>query len=342
MFLVPEAFDATETYPQGSIVSYSNTIYFAAQAVPANTTPGAPNEAYWTVYFGPLTVTPYDSTISYYAGELVYDVVGTTVSIYQCLTTGTEADPTAAPDDWDSRHNLQHRRHRHLQLAVWQSKIDLNTANTPAAGANWQSVPATQGATQVGQDWLQIDASVRYQRFQYPIGAGPSSQTTAQHLPPAVWLSARRPRKTPRPGGQLSRSARRACPQDDWEHEGNFITTSDSRSSSCASWPTSRTSPSWTRCSARAWREDRAGDLRAADPVGQQALDHQPDLQDVHGGGPGDQRNRARPGRAAAGRLSAAGCSRWEPLASPDLVPRGRMVALRCRAASTFPITGRG
>lgn len=228
MLLVPEAFDATETYPQGSIVSCSNTIYFAAQAVPANTTPGAPNEAYWTVYFGPLTVTPYDSTLSYYAGELVYDVVGTTVNIYQCLTTGTEADPTAAPDDWDSTLTYNIGDTVTYSSAVWQSKIDLNTANIPTVGLNWQSVPAAQGATQVGQDWLQIDASVRYQRFQYPIGAGPSSQASSRNIYrlPSGYL--RKAPQDPKAGAVSYLGAPGGLPSDDWEHEGNFITTVDS------------------------------------------------------------------------------------------------------------------
>lgn len=227
MVLVPTAFDATETYPQGSIVSYSNSIYFASQAVPADIVPGAPNEAYWTVYFGPLTVTPYDSELSYYAGELVYDVVGTTVTIYQCLTTGTEADPTAAPDDWDDETTYNIGDTATYSSAIWQSKIDLNTNNAPAIGLNWQSVPATQGATQVGQDWLQIDATVRYQRFQYPIGSGPFSQTASRNIfrLPSGYL--RKAPQDPKAGAISYLGFPGGLPSDDWEHEGNYITTSD-------------------------------------------------------------------------------------------------------------------
>lgn len=228
MFLVPEAFDATETYPQGSVVSSNNTIYFAAQAVPAAITPGAPNEAYWTVYFGPLTVTPYDSTISYYTGELVYDVVGTTVNIYQCLATGSLADPTAAPADWASTTVYNIGDTVTYGAAVWQSRIDLNSGNIPAANANWQSVPVTQGATQVGQDWLQLDATVRYQRFQYPIGAGPSRQASSRNIfrLPSGYL--RGAPRDPKAGVVSYLGSPGGLPADDWEHEGNYITTVDS------------------------------------------------------------------------------------------------------------------
>lgn len=228
MFLVPEAFDATETYPQGSIVSYSNTIYFAAQAVPANTTPGTPNEAFWTVYFGPLTVTPYDSTVSYYMGELVYNVVGTTVNIYQCLTTGSSANPTAAPPAWAATTTYNIGDTVTYSAASWQSLIDLNTNHTPAAGLIWEATPITQGGTQVGQDWLLIDASVIYRRFQYPIGSGPSCQGNSRNVYrlPSGYL--RGAPQDPKAGAVSYLGAPGGLPSSDWEHEGNFITTVNS------------------------------------------------------------------------------------------------------------------
>ena len=60
MFLAPAAYNTLDEYPQGSIVTYNSIIYFAAQYAPINTLPGAPNEPYWTVYFGPQTVTPWN------------------------------------------------------------------------------------------------------------------------------------------------------------------------------------------------------------------------------------------------------------------------------------------
>src|ERR1700739_3153849 len=84
MFLVPPTYVAADYYPQSSIVLYNSVFYISQQYVPPNTLPGTPNEAFWTVYFGPQTVTAWDSTLTYYAGELVYDVDGTTVEVFMC------------------------------------------------------------------------------------------------------------------------------------------------------------------------------------------------------------------------------------------------------------------
>lgn len=231
MFLVPAAWSSSAVYPQGSIVSYDNIFWFADQYVPANTTPGTANEAYWTVYFGPQTVTPWNSDldISYYAGELVYHVDSNVVSVYQCLTSGTEADPTDVPDAWDAdtTYNIGDTVVDSLS-AEWQSKTDLNTGNSPAAGAYWQTVPvASQAATQVGQDWLKINATVRYQRIQYPIGAGPGSQSSSRNIfrLPSGYL--RRAPQDPKVGAISYLGAPGGLASDDWALEGNFITTSD-------------------------------------------------------------------------------------------------------------------
>lgn len=231
MFLVPAAWSATSVYPQGSIVSYSNTFYFAAQYVSANVTPGAPNEAYWTVYFGPQTATPWDSDsdTSYFAGELVYYVASNVISVYQCLTTGTDADPTAVPDAWDTdtTYNIGDTV-IDGSSNEWQSKTDLNTGNAAIAGLYWQAVPVSnQAATQVGQDWLKINATVRYQRFQYPIGSGPGQQTSTRNIfrLPSGYL--RKAPQDPKAGAVSYLGAPGGLASDDWEHEGNFITTAD-------------------------------------------------------------------------------------------------------------------
>lgn len=234
MFLVPAAWSSTAVYPQGSIVSYSNRFYFADQYVPVNTAPGSANETYWTVYFGPQTVTPWDSDLtsplSYYAGELVYHVDSGVVSVYQCLTTGTLADPTELPDAWDTdtTYNIGDTV-IDGSSNIWQSKVDLNTGNAAVAGVYWQAVPvATQAATQVGQDWLQINATVRYQRFQYPIGAGPRQQASTRNIfrLPSGFL--REAPQDPKAGAVSYLGAPSGLPQSDWNFEGDFITSVDS------------------------------------------------------------------------------------------------------------------
>ncbi len=231
MFLVPAAWSATAVYPQGSIVSYNDTFWFADQYVPANTIPGTATETYWTVYFGPQTVTPWDSDldVSYYAGELVYHVDSNVVTVYQCLTTGTEADPTELPDAWDTdtTYNIGDTV-IDGSSNIWQSLTDLNTGNAAIAGVYWQAVPvSSQAATQVGQDWLQINATVRYQRVQYPIGAGPLQQASSRNIfrLPSGYL--RRAPQDPKAGSVSYLGVPGNIMSDDWVLEGNFITTTD-------------------------------------------------------------------------------------------------------------------
>lgn len=235
MFLVPAAYDPTMTYPQGSIVISNNVSYFADQYVPAGITPGTPNEAYWTVYFGPQTVTPWQTQIagqdiiSYYAGELVYNVVGGAAKVYQCLVTGTIADPTALPAAWDATKTYNTGDTvTDPSDNVWQSLVDLNTGNNSAAGPFWQGVPVSgQASTQVGQDWLQINATVRYERFPYPIGAGPRQQATTRNIfrLPSGFL--REAPQDPKQGIASYLGAPSGLPQSDWEFEGDYIVTRD-------------------------------------------------------------------------------------------------------------------
>jgi hypothetical protein len=230
MFLVPAAWSSTAVYPQGSIITYNNTFYFAAQYVPANTPPGSPDEAYWTVYFGPQTVTKYDSTTQYYAGELVYNVVAGTVNVYQCLISGTADDPTLGAIAWDAATTYNIGDTVSYASSTWQSKVDLNTNNTPSEDAYWTAVPVTnQAATQIGQGWLQINATVRYQRFQYPIDAGPRDQSASRNVFRLPYGFLREAPQDPKQGVASYLGAPSGLPYDDWVFEGDYITTSDSQ-----------------------------------------------------------------------------------------------------------------
>jgi hypothetical protein len=162
----------------GSIVTYlaGPSISPASTFLPPRL-PAPPTRHTGRSTFGPQTVTPYDSEQTYYAGELVYNVVAGVVSVYQCLTSGTENDPTEAAPAWDSTVTYMTGDTVTYSSAVWQSKTDLNTNNTPAAGAFWQSVPVTnQGATQIGQDWLQITPRFATSGSNIPLGRDPTAR----------------------------------------------------------------------------------------------------------------------------------------------------------------------
>ena len=74
MLLHPAAYDSTVTYQAGAIVADTNNQLWLSMAEGnINNTPGGNNEI-WDMYFGPLTIEPYDTTGStnYWTGELVY------------------------------------------------------------------------------------------------------------------------------------------------------------------------------------------------------------------------------------------------------------------------------
>lgn len=74
---VPPTYAAGTTYAVGDIASFTDSVddttryWISDQASNTGNTPtdGEP----WENYFGPVTVSSYDSTIGYYAGEIVYD-----------------------------------------------------------------------------------------------------------------------------------------------------------------------------------------------------------------------------------------------------------------------------
>jgi hypothetical protein len=70
--IVPALYDATRTYLLGEIVRDQNGQFWISEvANNFNQLPGGNNDA-WESYFGPLSVSPFDATTSYLAGELVY------------------------------------------------------------------------------------------------------------------------------------------------------------------------------------------------------------------------------------------------------------------------------
>lgn len=110
MIVQPADYSATTNYMPGSIVTDENEQMWVS-IVPDNlgNTPGT--SVAWDEYFGPLTVSLYDSTAAYFTGELVYkagtyagsfvvymslednnDEVPTTVTAYSATTTYSLGD----------------------------------------------------------------------------------------------------------------------------------------------------------------------------------------------------------------------------------------------------------
>jgi hypothetical protein len=98
--LKPTLWSSTTTYFIGSIVVDASNSYWQSK-IPNNlgNQPGQIFSA-WQPYFGPLTVALYDSSVGYFADELVYTAAGDgTYNVFASLITGNSVHP-ALPDQW--------------------------------------------------------------------------------------------------------------------------------------------------------------------------------------------------------------------------------------------------
>jgi hypothetical protein len=97
LMVAPAMWEAGTTYFKGSLVSDQNNFFWQSK-IPNNigAQPGQPGYIYaWEPYFGPLTVSAYDSTQSYFAGELAYIAPGDgTYNVYLSLLSGNALDPS--------------------------------------------------------------------------------------------------------------------------------------------------------------------------------------------------------------------------------------------------------
>ena len=102
MLLEPTVWSSTTTYGYGALVSDSASALWQSQVQDnLNNEPG--NSFAWDLYFGPMTVTPYDTTgtTGYFAGELVYETPGDgTYIVYLSKQSNNTQDPRA-PSEWD-------------------------------------------------------------------------------------------------------------------------------------------------------------------------------------------------------------------------------------------------
>lgn len=142
LILVPADYDATRTYSQGDVVADVNRNLWVSRVTNnLNNQPGANNEA-WDMYFGPMSVDKWDSTIGYNAGELVYIVDATAPNgfqIYMSMISGnTDTPNTTTAYDATVQYNLDQAVSYGGQQ--WRSILPVNIGNTPAEPANaWAS-----------------------------------------------------------------------------------------------------------------------------------------------------------------------------------------------------------
>jgi len=99
MILVPALWTVGTTYFNGSIVVDATSQLWISKVGP-NLGNDPITSPLWQEYFGSMTVTPYDSTTSYYAGEIVYTAPGDgTANVYLSQVNANAVDPSL-PSVW--------------------------------------------------------------------------------------------------------------------------------------------------------------------------------------------------------------------------------------------------
>jgi hypothetical protein len=139
MLLSPALWQSGTTYFKGSlVVDQNNTIWQSRIVNNLGNQPGQPGAIFaWEPYFGPLTVTAYDGTKVYFAGEVVYTAPGDgTYNVYVSLVSNNALDPSL-PNQWAA--NTQYMQGQVVeQFPAWA------VGTTYAAGA---TVTYTDGNT---------------------------------------------------------------------------------------------------------------------------------------------------------------------------------------------------
>lgn len=179
----------------------------------------------WTRYFGVDTAEPFDTTIIYQLGELVYSPTGV---VYMSLAPNNGDDPTTGTfPAWDN--TLTYRRGDTVSYlgTNYESDADLNLNNTPNV-SDWTDVTTLlQQGLRIGQTWLRLDgATVTSLEFAYPLGSGPVSQPNSRNVfrLPVGFL--REATQDPKAGGTSYLGAPWGLAYDDWEYENGYIISS--------------------------------------------------------------------------------------------------------------------
>lgn len=150
LLLKPPPFSATRYYQPGEIVADSNgKLWTTMDPFTYNQTPGTGTS--WQPYFGPLTVSEYDDTDLYYAGEAVYDptVVAGLTNVYIARRNTTSDDATAGlgAEAWDSTATYNRGDIVSYSASNYISAIDLNVNQTPSATYSLWSATTTYAIT---------------------------------------------------------------------------------------------------------------------------------------------------------------------------------------------------
>jgi hypothetical protein len=181
---VPATWSGTALYPINAIAIYNGVWYQSLVANNLDNTPADDSTA-WTAYFASPMATPYDSSLSYFLGELVYTPSTTGAKVYLSLANGNADAPTTTPPAWDA--TITYGLGVFVTAAdtvVYVSKAALNLNLNPTGGGNstyWATVSGSQTQQPIG-NWLLLDGTLSAVNIIYPAGTGPASDSTTRNV----------------------------------------------------------------------------------------------------------------------------------------------------------------
>lgn len=230
LFLVPPLWSATANYIPGSLVKLNNGKIYFGQIDNINKSPDE-NPTEWSQYFGPQTVSLYDTaasgtnpTLHYYAGELVYTPAQNgTVKIYMVLNPSGDV-PTTVPA-WDATVTYNKGDTVTQTAVVYQSTVDLNLNNTPTGAAPWLVIAGTQPDRRMGQNWLRVNCTAVSKPVIYPIGSGPGYQSTTRNVFLLPYGYLRKAPQDPKGGMNSFLGGPGGNWEDDWDFQDQYITS---------------------------------------------------------------------------------------------------------------------
>ena len=142
MVLKPTLWNGNVTYNNNAIVSdVNNELWYSTQNGNLNNATGGNNEL-WEKYFGPLTIEPFDTTLTtaYWTGELVYmaGALSGSYVIYQSKINVNSDVPNVATV-YDPTVQYNSTAVVSYTGSQWQSNLEVNLNNTPTSGlaATW-------------------------------------------------------------------------------------------------------------------------------------------------------------------------------------------------------------
>lgn len=218
----PAAWSAMTTYRIGQVVSYDDgfgsRLWINTSSSNLDHAPGA-GSLFWDDYFGTIVAAPYDATMAYYAGELVYVAQDTgTYKVYLSLINGNEDDPSTV-DAYDATVT-----YRKGQIVVdsainYISLVDFNLGNTPATSAGQWAVTALTDSL----SWVEVLGTLDQLAILYPQSAGPSTNTGSANAYPLPYGFLRKAPQDPKAGSFSVLGAPTNALYNDWLIEGNFL-----------------------------------------------------------------------------------------------------------------------